>query len=152
MSIINRFTGTYAFLSNFYPCCVVSNGMMFHSVEAAFQAAKCANPEDQAQFLTLSPTQAKRRGRQVQMRADWDAHKLKVMYDLLACKFKDNLELRAKLLETGNAILVEGNTWHDNYWGCCTCPQCGGKRGRNNLGRLLMKLRSNLLKSTGGVQ
>ena len=45
-------------------------------------------------------------------------------------------------LATGGAVLVEGNTWHDNYWGCCTCSRCAGRRGRNNLGRLLMKLRA----------
>lgn len=42
--VIDRFTGPYAFLSNFHPCRVTFYGMTFPSVEAAFQAAKCAGP------------------------------------------------------------------------------------------------------------
>ena len=149
MKVIDRFTGDYSFLSNFYPCCIEFYGMSFPSVEAAFQAAKCADPRDRAQFLTLTPAQAKRRGRQVKMCSDWDDRKLTIMHDLLVHKFNDNPELIPKLLDTGGAVLVEGNTWHDNYWGCCTCPRCGGSRGRNNLGRLLMRLRADYMRSIG---
>ena len=42
--VINHFAGEYFFLSNFYPCRVAFYGMCFPSVEAAFQAAKCAAP------------------------------------------------------------------------------------------------------------
>lgn len=48
--IIDRFAGPYAFLSNFHPCRVTFYGLSFPSVEAAFQAAKCANAQDRAQF------------------------------------------------------------------------------------------------------
>lgn len=72
-TVIDRFIGPYAFLSNFYPCRVTFNGMTFSSVEAAFQAAKCADPKDRTRFLTLEPAQAKRLGRRVKMRPDWDA-------------------------------------------------------------------------------
>lgn len=140
--IIDRFTGPYAFLSNFHPCRVTFYGMTFPSVEAAFQAAKCEDPQDRIQFQTMQPAQAKWRGRQIRMRRDWDARKLTVMHNLLVHKFNENPELIPKLLDTGGAVLVEGNTWHDNFWGCCTCSRCGGKRGRNNLGRLLMRLRT----------
>ena len=90
----------------------------------------------------MTPSQAKHRGRQIQMRDDWDTRKLTIMHNLLVHKFNENPELISKLLATGGAVLVEGNTWHDNYWGCCTCSRCAGRRGRNNLGRLLMKLRA----------
>ena len=140
--IIECFTGPYAFLSNFYPCRVTFYGLTFPSVEAAFQAAKCANAQDRAQFQDMTPSQAKHRGRQIQMRDDWDTRKLTIMHNLLVHKFNEKPELISKLLATGGAVLVEGNTWHDNYWGCCTCSRCAGRRGRNNLGRLLMQLRA----------
>ena len=143
--VIDHFTGPYAFLSNFQPCRVTFYGMIFPSVEAAFQAAKCANHQDRVQFLTMTPQQAKRRGRQIQMRSDWDSRKLTIMHNLLVHKFNENPELIPKLIATGNAVLVEGNTWHDNFWGCCTCSRCGGRRGRNNLGRLLMQLRADYM-------
>lgn len=142
---IGRFTGPYAFLSNFQPCRVTFYGMIFPSVEAAFQAAKCANHQDRVQFLAMTPQQAKRRGHQIQMRSDWDSRKLTIMHNLLVHKFNENPELIPKLIATGNAVLVEGNTWHDNFWGCCTCSRCGGRRGRNNLGRLLMQLRADYM-------
>ena len=120
--VINHFAGEYFFLSNFYPCHVAFYGMCFPSVEAAFQAAKCATPNDRVQFLNLAANQAKRRGRQIKMRPDWEDRKLTIMHNLLVHKFNENLELIPKLLDTGGAVLVEGNTWHDNYWGCCSCP------------------------------
>ena len=123
--VIDRFTGPYAFLSNFHPCRVTFYGMTFPSVEAAFQAAKCADHRDRAQFLAMTPKQAKRRGRQIRMRDDWDARKRTIMHNLLVHKFSENPDLIPKLLATGGAVLVEGNTWHDNYWGCCTCSRCG---------------------------
>ena len=78
--VIDRFTGPYAFLSNFHPCRVTFYGMTFPSVEAAFQAAKCADHRDRAQFLAMTPEQAKRRGRQIRMRDDWDARKRTIMH------------------------------------------------------------------------
>ena len=143
--VIDHFTGPYAFLSNFQPCRVTFYGMIFPSVEAAFQAAKCANHQDRVQFLTMTPQQAKRRGRQIQMRSDWDSRKLTIMHNLLVHKFNENPELIPKLIAIGSAVLVEGNTWHENFWGCCTCSRCGGRRGRNNLGRLLMQLRADYM-------
>ena len=112
--VIARFTGPYAFLSNFHPCRVTFYGMTFPSVEAAFQAAKCADHRDRAQFLAMTPEQAKRRGRQIRMRDDWDARKRTIMHNLLVHKFSENPDLIPKLLATGGAVLVEGNTWHDN--------------------------------------
>ena len=56
---------------------------------------------------------------------------------LLRQKFGDAW-LRAKLLATGDAELIEGNYWHDTFWG-----MCNGK-GENHLGRLLMEVRSEL--------
>ena len=89
--VINRFAGEYFFLSNFYPCRVAFYGMCFPSVEAAFQAAKCATPNDRVQFLNLAANQAKRRGRQIKMRPDWEDRKLTIMHNLLVHKFNETL-------------------------------------------------------------
>lgn len=69
------------------------------------------------------------------LRRDWEEVKLDIMYELLKCKFDQNPSLKEKLINTGDRLLVEGNDWHDTYWGVCN-----GK-GSNHLGKLLMKLR-----------
>lgn len=141
MNTINEFQGEYRFLSNFYPCRITFYGLTFTSVEAAFQAAKCADPQQRKVFCDLSAADAKRLGRSVALRQDWEERKLTIMHNLLIHKFHKNPELLGKLLATGTALLVEGNTWHDNFWGNCTCKRCGHKKGKNMLGRLLMEIR-----------
>ena len=142
MQVIDRFYGTYAFLSNFYPVQVSLDGLTFPSVENAFQAAKCSDPADRLQFLTLTPGSAKRLGRCASIPPDWDQRRLEVMEALLQQKFLEHPKLGKLLAETGDAVLVEGNHWHDNVWGNCTCPRCRGVVGENRLGKLLMKLRA----------
>jgi predicted NAD-dependent protein-ADP-ribosyltransferase YbiA (DUF1768 family) len=61
----------------------------------------------------------------------------------LRLKFQDP-KLRAMLLATGNEELIEGNTWHDNTWGDCSCDACKDIEGKNMLGKLLMKVRDEL--------
>lgn len=140
------FRGEYQFLSNFYPCRVSFYNMAFPSVEAAFQAAKCADPSERQRFLNLVPAEAKRLGRCVRLREDWEQRKLTVMHNLLVHKFEENPDLRRRLLRTGSARLVEANTWHDNFWGVCTCPKCKGIVGQNRLGRLLMQIRADYIR------
>lgn len=41
--MIDKFSGDFAFLSNFHLCEVVLDGIIFKSVEHAFQAAKTTN-------------------------------------------------------------------------------------------------------------
>lgn len=65
------------------------------------------------------------------------------MYDILKTKFSDD-DLKARLLLTGDKKLIEGNTWHDNFWGDCTCKKCETVERKNTLGKLLMKLRDEL--------
>jgi hypothetical protein len=135
MNKIERFKGDYAFLSNFHPAIVFFDGRMYPTVENAFQAAKCLHEEDRAQFATLAPGQAKRLGRKIKMRPDWNSIRLDVMRDLVLQKFRNHAELQEKLLATGNATLVEGNQWHDTFWGVCNGV------GQNNLGQILMNVR-----------
>lgn len=134
---IDRFENDYFFLSNFYPAKVVMDGMTFQSTEAAFQAAKCKDISGRRDFVPLNPSQAKRKGRHVELRADWEFVKVDVMRQLLLTKFTMNPSLGRKLLETGDATLVEGNDWGDRFWGV-------DGTGRNVLGRLLMETRDYL--------
>ena len=138
---ISGFSGEYQFLSNFYPCRVSFYGLQFSSVEAAFQAAKCRDQQRRAEFCDLSAADAKRLGQTVALRPDWEQRKVIIMNHLLVHKFHENPELREQLVATGGATLIEANTWHDNFWGNCTCARCECIEGRNTLGKLLMDIR-----------
>ena len=143
MRIIRRFDGAYAFLSNFYPSTITIDGLTYPTVEHAFQAAKSAEVWRREEVrLAKTPGMAKRTGRALPLRADWEFVKIGVMRICLFEKFLDN-PLRQMLLDTGDAVLVEGNTWHDNQWGECKCGRCTPP-GRNLLGRLLTELRVSL--------
>lgn len=140
---IDCFDGKYAFLSNFYssPISPFNDGIVYPTVEHAFQAYKTTDINKRKEIAAQStPGKAKHLGRHVEIRDDWQEIRINVMYTALKEKFKD-LELRTKLLSTGNAELIEGNTWSDNFWGDCHCPKCRGIKGENNLGKLLMKIR-----------
>lgn len=147
--MIESFRDKYFFLSNFFPCVIRYRGVSYRSVESAFQAQKvdpdlteAARLELQKRFSDLSPDQAKHLGRRVELRPDWESVKDGIMRELLLVKFGSG-KLREWLLATGDEKLVEGNTWHDNYWGSCICPRCRN-RGRNELGKALMALRREL--------
>lgn len=139
MDKIERFEGPYSFLSNFHPCHIIYEGITFNTVENAFQAAKSTDKRKMSDFVALTPGIAKQLGRQISLRPDWETVKDGIMLNLVKQKFllPENERLRHKLLETGNTELVEGNWWHDYYWGVDATT---GK-GRNKLGRILMQVR-----------
>lgn len=147
---ISSFTGKYDFLSNFYPCRVSYKGLEYHHTEGAFQAQKSLNEQDKKVIANMvNPSEAKKAaGRRgfVKLRPDWEEVKDQIMDEVLIAKFTQNPELRDRLLATGDAMLVEGNTWHDNYWGNCICARCRTKVGRNQLGKNLMSIREELRK------
>lgn len=134
---IDFFRGEYEYLSNFYPAKLFFDGTAYLNAEAAYQAQKCAAAEDRAQFSRLSADEAKRLGRQVSPRPDWDQVKLDLMACVVRAKFSQHPRLAKKLLETGGRPLIEGNHWHDVYWGM----DLKTREGENHLGRILMALR-----------
>lgn len=140
---IDSFTGKYSFLSNFYPCTIFFNGQSYPSLEHAYQAAKTLDAAIEKLIrCATSPARAKKLGRQIQLRKDWEELKKEVMEILVEIKFV-HCDLRKQLLATGEAILIEENRWHDNIWGSCTCQRCGNK-GRNLLGKIIMAERTNI--------
>ena len=142
--MINSFDKEYYFLSNYYPSKITFEGIEYKTVEHAFQAAKSLdNFERYSIAIMPTPGRAKQMGRSTSLRADWEEVKESVMETCLREKFAIP-ELREKLLTTGDEELIEGNTWHDNTWGDCTCAGCADNPGRNLLGKLLMKIREEL--------
>lgn len=134
METISLFKGEYNYLSNFFPVKILWNNIEFPSVEHAYNASKSLSVAVQKKFLKLTAAEAKAHGRKVKLRKDWEDIKLGIMFDLLKIKF-EHPSLRKKLLATGDAILIEGNTWGDTYWGVCEGV------GLNILGKLLMRVR-----------
>jgi len=147
-NVINSFSGANAFLSNFWQEPVGLDGLVYPSVEHAFQASKTKVYHVRRDFTDpkMACTAAKRKGRLLSLRDDWEAVKVDVMLACLRAKFRPGYDLARRLLETGGAFLIEGNTWHDNEWGTCHCGQrdeCSAP-GRNRLGYLLMAVRCEL--------
>ena len=136
--MITEFKGQYRFLSNFWIVNLRIGDMHFTSAEHAYQAAKSLDQQDWANISSCeTPGDAKRAGRLLKLRPDWESIKLDVMEIILKEKFS-HPELAHKLVETGDQELIEGNHWGDTFWGVCR------NQGQNHLGRLLMKIRSEL--------
>ncbi len=136
-NVIDSFQGEYRFLSNFWLAEIEFGGILYPSSEHAYQAQKFI-PERTKRLIanTPSPGKAKRLGRGSGMRDDWDTVKDTIMAQIVYLKFTRHPDLRAKLIATGDAELIEGNTWGDTYWGVCRGV------GQNKLGKLLMELRT----------
>lgn len=135
---ITDFSGRYRFLSNFW---TEKDGS---TLEHKYQAAKTLDPNERDSIVCAKTAgEAKRLGRIVTMREDWDQIKDDVMLSLLRVKFAAGSALASQLLATAPADLVEGNTWNDRYWG-----QCPVGHGLNRLGELLMQVRHELGDST----
>lgn len=143
--MITEFDGKYAFLSNFFYAPFVYDGIIYPTNEHFFQAMKTLDQEKRKQIAEAkTPGAAKRMGRQVQLREDWEQVKYTAMRVGVERKFDAHPGLAEKLIATGDAILIEGNSWHDNTWGSCFCPKCAAIAGKNWLGEILMERRKEL--------
>jgi N-glycosidase YbiA len=133
--MINGFIGGHRFLSNFWPVEIHLGGLIFPTLEHAYQACKTLDPAERRMIASLAtPGQAKRAGKKLTMAPDFDSSKLIIMKKLLIIKFS-NQQLREKLLATGDQEIIEDNNWGDTFWGTCNGV------GSNHLGRLLMEVR-----------
>lgn len=142
---IAEFQGEYRFLSNFWPAQIEYQGIRYPSVEHAYQAAKTFSAEERRRIAAIpDPAEAKRAGRALALRSDWETAKFEVMEDCVRAKFMEHPDLRAKLVATGNAELIEGNTWGDRVWGVYQ------GEGENRLGKILMKVREECRRTSVG--
>lgn len=151
MDPIMEFKGEFSFLSNFAVTPFNqaplwhANALLFDlsgdynwmTVEHWFQAHKAINVQEMRDIqLTLGPREAKRIGRQVEMRPEWEWRKLDVMLEGLRAKFSYTI-MAERLVATHPRKLVEGNRWGDTYWGY----DLRTMQGENWLGRLLALVR-----------
>ncbi len=137
---IDKFRDEYDFLSNFYESEITFEGLTYGSNEAAFQAQKCMTHEEKLLFTDCRPAKSKSLGRSVNLRPDWESVKVGLMTEIIRAKFTQHSELAAKLVATGEKIIIEGNTWGDIFWGIDT--RTG--QGENHLGKILMRIRDEL--------
>lgn len=145
--IIDSLRGDYVLLRNFADTPFAWRGVIVPTLEHAYQAEKTDDPVLHTWIkFSSSPGTAKRRGNMIPLPENWYARRVPLMHELLRAKFTQHAGAERVLLSTGNAQIIEGNTWHDQFWGDCRC----GKRlacaesGENQLGTLLMELRDHL--------
>lgn len=156
-SSITSFTGKHRVFSNFFPASVYilvgTRWVKCPSVEHGFQASKTLSQQWRRKIIEApSAADAKRMGQDVRRVSYWEEVKIVVMLELLRQKFLLSRKAGRDLLLTSDVKLIEGNTWHDNFWGICECGREGipGVRdgctgGLNWLGRLLMRVRKDLM-------
>lgn len=142
--MIDRFEGSFRWLSNFYPCDVPYEDMIYPSAEHAFVAAKTLNQELRIKIQDIeTPGWAKAFGRKLVLREDWESIRINEMRKIVTAKFNYNPWLMNKLLDTAPHELIEGNYWNDRFWG----KDLAGY-GENNLGKILMEIRNVRLAET----
>jgi len=143
---IDDFRGDHRWLSNFHLCDIEYEGLLYPSTEHAYQAAKSLDVGTRDRVrLARKPRDAKSLGSKLALRDDWELVRIDVMLTVTRLKY-EHPELRELLLATGKRQLVEGNWWHDNFWGDCRCdrPLCRGQLGENHLGRVIMRIRDEI--------
>lgn len=140
---IAGFNGEYRFLSNFWYSPIVLEEIWFRTAEHAFQSAKGVNFNEVRQVISAAtPGDAKRLGRKIQMKDNWMDIRNEVMELIVRAKFQQNTNLKDLLIETGDLPIIELNNWGDTYWGMT--EYMGIRKGQNFLGKILMKIRSEL--------
>lgn len=150
---ITEFSGRYAFLSNFHPVpirlMIGGDWVKCPTVEHAYQASKTLDRRWRTKITECpTPGAAKRMGNKVEKVIYWEDVKTIVMLELLRQKFT-RAKFRDALLRTEGSRLIEGNHWHDNFWGVCHCTSIGGcptglAEPENWLGRLLERVRTDV--------
>ena len=115
--------------------------LSYNTVEHFYQAMKSKDMSYRRKVSKLTTANAaKYAGRSVCLRPDWESIKIRVMEYALRYKFSKGTSHFIALSKTLGHI-VESNYWHDNEWGNCTCDKCCNRKGKNLLGKLLMKIR-----------
>lgn len=147
---VKGFFGPYRWLSNFWACPkgVEYDRIIYPSVENAYQAAK-VKPECRADFIDIAPQVAKKIWNRYPLvdadQSGWSQRRTSVMGGLVFSKFFRDVELRSKLMETGDKYLEETNDWGDAFWGVAmkgtTNAYWANRKSRNMLGGILTETR-----------
>jgi len=130
-------TGEYGCFSNFSRHSIFLNGKRWPTTEHFFQAMKFQGTEhEEAVRMAKRPMEAASMGRDRKrpFRRDWESVKDQIMLEAVRAKFTQHDDLKAILLGTGDAKLVE-HTANDSYWG-----DGGDGSGQNMLGQILMRV------------
>ncbi len=135
----------YFVFDNFSSFKVLYNGVLYSTVEHAYQASKFLEtaPEIAKQITeSYSAHEAQKiaYANKDKQRADWDIIKVDFMEKLLRAKLEQNPYVKKKLLETENYMICEDSP-KDSFWGIGP-----DRKGQNQLGKLWMKLRDELRK------
>ena len=148
------------FLSNFYGAQLEIFGYTFPRSEHAYQSQKfIPNSPTYLAFIdpqNASPEMAYKLGQtkdspdaRYPVLHDWKMERDQVMYAVVSAKFAQNKMLMDKLLNTGNALLVEWTenqkSGDDTFWGINRTTL----QGKNHLGKILMIVRE---KFRGNIQ
>jgi len=112
---------TWPTVSHYY------QGCKFHSSTLRDAVRQSADPSEAAKALEQKH----------KVRENWSNIKEQIMYEALLAKFTQHVDLRAKLIETGEQKLVADCP--DPYWGQSQDPFV---KSRNRLGVLLMEVRA----------
>ena len=138
--MIKEFQGENRWLSNFWPVQIEYKGRTFANIENAYHSEK-NNTDEWKDFCATEsdPRAVKPRSLEVDLRSDWDVVKVDTMINLTRIKYQ-NLELREKLISTGDTYLQEGNDWGDVFWGV----DLETGEGENNFGKIIMKIRKEI--------
>lgn len=147
--VISRFSGPTRFLSNFYavPHRIRIDDHEVPTVEHGYQMAKTSKDHWKTlmSFTARACGEMKRAAKSMKQHPRWTPEvAMNTMRSLLRQKFRRGTVLARKLVSTGNTLIIEGNYWHDNYWGDCSCDRCAKTEGMNHMGRLLMEIRNEL--------
>lgn len=127
---------------------LIHEGIVYNSVENFYQAMKVSDRTLREAISSKSPHESKSCFRnepyKSSIRDSWNmTEKLRVMEFALRHKFKEGTSWYAKLIETGDEDIVEFNNWGDTFWGVDSDTGIG----QNRLGKLLMKIRGEYIKS-----
>lgn len=157
MEPITSFEGEFEFLSSFAKLQVpiIWGDISFSALENAYQSGKSSHVLVRRAISRMTPGKAKREGEKILKKGisvnRWwnDDFRLRLMERLDFEKFSKDPELKAKLLATGDREIIEGNNWHDNFFGKCSCDNCPVEKQRpeaeqNNKGKILMRVRARL--------
>ena len=145
-----RASGEFGFLSNLYRSELFFEGRFFPHSEAAYQFAKPKDPKV-AEWIVAAPkphlcAAIAHSLLAFDIRPEWNDIKVARMRNVVHAKFIQSSTLKKKLLDTGDAVLIEDSKT-DAFWGV-------GKKGdgKNMLGGILMEVREIIRKDTGAVQ